>query len=55
MLIAEKSAHLASLGTMAASISHEVNQPLTALKIKVDSILYWKDKDGDIGKNLIMI
>jgi len=51
LLIAEKSAHLTSLGTMAAGISHEINQPLTALKIKVDSMLYWNERNGDLDKN----
>lgn len=41
--IAERSSRLASIGTLAAGISHEINQPLTALKVKVDSILYWQE------------
>jgi C4-dicarboxylate-specific signal transduction histidine kinase len=41
---AQRSYHLASLGTLAAGISHEINQPLTALKVKVDGLLYWGDK-----------
>ncbi|MHB1418769.1 MAG: PAS domain S-box protein [Bacillota bacterium] len=32
---------LASLGTMAAGIAHEVVQPLNALKVTVDGMLYW--------------
>ncbi|MCH7782952.1 ATP-binding protein, partial [candidate division KSB1 bacterium] len=48
--ITEKAAHLTSLGTMAAGISHEINQPLTALKIRVDSMLYWKDSDKFLEK-----
>jgi signal transduction histidine kinase len=34
--LAEKSSRLAALGTLAAGIAHEINQPLTALKIEVD-------------------
>jgi PAS domain S-box-containing protein len=43
MKMAERSSRLASVGTLAAGISHEINQPLTALKVKVDSMLYWKE------------
>ncbi len=32
---------LASLGTMAAGISHEINQPLSSIKMTASSILYW--------------
>ncbi|MHB1419827.1 MAG: PAS domain-containing sensor histidine kinase [Bacillota bacterium] len=32
---------LASLGTMAAGIAHEVAQPLNAIKVMVDGTLYW--------------
>jgi PAS domain S-box-containing protein len=35
---------LASLGRMAASISHEINQPLNSIKIITDSIQYWHRK-----------
>lgn len=32
---------LASLGRMAAGISHEINQPLNSIKVITDSIQYW--------------
>ena len=32
---------LASLGTMAAGIAHEINQPLNAIKVSATGILYW--------------
>ncbi len=35
---------LSSLGRMAASISHEINQPLNSIKIITDSIQYWERK-----------
>jgi PAS domain S-box-containing protein len=45
---------LASLGTLAAGISHEINQPLTALKVKVDGMLYWGTENPDLlQKNLV--
>ncbi|MBN1782459.1 PAS domain S-box protein [bacterium] len=50
---AQRTYHLASLGTLAAGISHEINQPLTALKLKVDGLLYWGDENPEIlQKNL---
>ena len=33
--------HMASLGIMAAGITHELNQPLQAIKLSADSIVYW--------------
>ena len=47
--LAEKAARLTSLGTLAAGISHEINQPLTAIKIKVDGMLYWKNLSKEIS------
>jgi len=35
---------LSSLGRMAASISHEINQPLNSIKVVTDSIQYWQRK-----------
>jgi PAS domain S-box-containing protein len=42
--IAQRASRLSSLATLAAGISHEINQPLTALKVKVDGLLYWGEK-----------
>ena len=51
--MAERSARLASLGTLAAGIAHEINQPLNALKVKVDSMLYWGEQNKEtLTKNL---
>ena len=47
--ITERSLRLASLGTMASGIAHEINQPLTALMSKSDGLLYWKNKPDEIG------
>jgi len=50
---AEKASHLASVGILAAGISHEINQPLTALKFKVDGMLHWgKIRPETIAENL---
>ncbi len=49
--LAERSSRLASIGTLAAGISHEINQPLTALKVKVDSLLYWSEVNESIPQN----
>lgn len=39
--LAERSTRLASIGVMAAGITHEINQPLNAIKVTADSIRYW--------------
>ncbi len=36
----ENSSRLASIGVMAAGITHEINQPLNAIKVSADSILF---------------
>ncbi|NLT96469.1 MAG: PAS domain S-box protein [Clostridia bacterium] len=41
---------LAALGTLAAGIAHEINQPLNSLKVNVDSILYCYEKFGKIDE-----
>jgi len=41
VMAAENAFRLASIGTLAAGVAHEINQPLTALKVVVDSMLYW--------------
>ncbi len=37
----EHSSKLASIGVMAAGITHEINQPLNAISVSANSILYW--------------
>jgi len=44
---AERSARLASIGVMAAGITHEINQPLNAIKVTADSIHYWHKRNPD--------
>gem|GEM_PF-1105788 len=51
---ARQAHHLASLGTLAAGISHEINQPLMALKVKVDSMLFWGEENPDILQNNLL-
>lgn len=45
LLEAEKTA---SLGVLAGSIAHEINQPLNAIKITADSILYWEEDNRGV-------
>ena len=47
--IAERAARLASLGTLTAGISHEINQPLAALKMVSDGALYWLNKNDTVS------
>lgn len=49
---AERAERLASLGTLTAGITHEINQPLHSLKVTVDGILYWhkRGKSADMAK-----
>jgi len=42
---AEKALRLASVGTLAAGIAHEINQPLNALKVTVDGMIYWRKRN----------
>lgn len=45
----EKATHLASIGVMTAGITHEINQPLNAIKICADSLLFSEEmKPGTI-------
>jgi signal transduction histidine kinase len=46
--MAEKVSKLASLGVMSAGITHEINQPLCAIKVSAESILYWNKKHNQI-------
>jgi signal transduction histidine kinase len=39
---------VASLGALAAGVALEINQPLQALKIMADSMIYWYDKGKEI-------
>ncbi len=41
----ESSSKLASIGVMAAGITHEINQPLNAIKIMADGILFWNKRN----------
>ena len=44
----ERSARLASIGVMAAGITHEINQPLNAIKVTADSIQYWHKRNPGV-------
>ncbi|MCE5270531.1 PAS domain S-box protein [bacterium] len=39
--LAEQSSRLASIGVMAGGITHEINQPLNAIKLTADSVVLW--------------
>ncbi|MCP4727721.1 MAG: PAS domain S-box protein [bacterium] len=52
--LAEQSSRLASLGTLAAGMAHEINQPLTAMKITVDGMMYWEEMNQKIPEDEIL-
>ncbi len=39
--LAENASKMASVGVITAGITHEINQPLNAIKVSSDSILFW--------------
>ena len=41
----EKHSKMASIGVLAAGITHEINQPLNAIRVTADSIQYWNKKN----------
>ncbi len=43
--LAEESARLTSIGVMAAGITHEINQPLNAIRLSADGIILWSKKN----------
>ncbi|MCP4214003.1 MAG: GHKL domain-containing protein [bacterium] len=42
---AARSTRMASIGVMAAGITHEINQPLNAIKVTADSIRFWNQRN----------
>ncbi|MFC1493215.1 response regulator [candidate division KSB1 bacterium] len=41
MLTLEKASRFSSIGAMASGITHEINQPLTAISFTAESMVYW--------------
>ncbi len=51
--IAANSSHMATLGQISASISHEINQPLNAINLTVSGMLFWlEEKPEYVMENL---
>ncbi len=54
-----RTSHLTVMGTLAASIAHEVNQPLTAIVASVDASLRWLNRPapelGEVTEGLVQI
>jgi two-component system, cell cycle sensor histidine kinase and response regulator CckA len=46
--MAAQAAQMASLGIMAAGISHEINQPLHAILVSANSVLYWHKRNQGV-------
>jgi signal transduction histidine kinase len=45
---------VASLGALAAGVAHEINQPLQALKIMADGMIYWYDKGKETSVDKVI-
>ncbi|MFP4528498.1 MAG: PAS domain S-box protein [Candidatus Kapaibacterium sp.] len=45
-VLLDNSARIASIGVIAGGITHEINQPLNAIKMGADSIIFWDDNNG---------
>jgi len=52
--LAERSLRLASLGTLAGGIAHEINQPLTVIKAEVDGIRIRKEMSQFITEEEVL-
>ncbi|MBN1968763.1 MAG: tetratricopeptide repeat protein [Candidatus Delongbacteria bacterium] len=50
----EKSARLATIGVMAAGITHEINQPLNAISVSANSVLFWNKHNPDVLPKLFV-
>ena len=46
--MAEKVSRMASIGEIAGGITHEINQPLTAIKVSADSIRFWNKNNKHV-------
>jgi PAS domain S-box-containing protein len=44
----EKSARLASIGVIAGGITHEINQPLNAIRMGAGGILFWNRRNNNV-------
>lgn len=50
----EQAAHMASIGVMAAGLTHEINQPLSSIKVTADSVLYWDKRNKGMLPDLFV-
>ncbi|MCF7809916.1 PhnD/SsuA/transferrin family substrate-binding protein [bacterium] len=52
--LTEETAKLASIGVMSAGITHEINQPLNAIRLSADGILLWNEQNpGSVPEFLL--
>ncbi len=50
----ESSSKLASIGVMAAGITHEINQPLNVIKIIADGVAFWNKRNPNILPDMFL-
>lgn len=53
MNIIDVASRLASIGIIIGGITHEINQPLSAITVNSDSILYWNKKNAGFLPDII--
>ena len=48
LAMVDQSAMFASLGAIAGGMIHEINQPLTAIRVNADGVIYWDKKNKGV-------
>lgn len=51
--VLEQSARLSTIGIIASGLTHEINQPLNALRVTVDAIKYWEKRNVGVIPDVI--
>ncbi|MBD3165234.1 response regulator, partial [bacterium] len=52
--LAARSERLAALGTLAGGIAHEINQPLNAIKVTVDGLLFLEERKKELSREKLL-
>ena len=52
--LAEKAYRIATVGALTAGVTHEINQPLSAITLTADGMLYWDENNIDFSKGELL-